>query len=282
MHLWPPLPAPSDRPGPGSGSGGHRGLLLALGACLAVPLLSGCATKGDMRDLQSEVRRLYERQDSILMRLEALTRANRDSILTMSDVVFDLRGDLGQQLGEIRNQLVTLQELTGQNQRSLAALRDQVEARTRLAPPSQPATDTMSEGGGGGPSEGRTTGGAEDLYNAGITQFNRGSFLTARRAFERFLETYPTHALAPDAHFYLAQTLVQEGRFQEAVQEFQRVPEMFPGSPRVPQALYRIGILYLEELDDTAEARRYLERVVNSYPDSGVAELAQQRLREIG
>lgn len=260
-------------------------LLVAVTIGVVAPLVSGCATKGDMRDLQVEVRRIHERQDSVLGRLEALIRASRDSLLTQGDALFDLRGDVGQQLAEIRNQLVTLQELTGQSQRSLAALRDQVEARsTRFEGSSGAPGDSMVAPGPGGegPPEARATaGGAEDLYNAGITQFNRGSFLTARRAFERFLESYPTHNLAPDARFYLAQTLVQEGRFQEAVREFQRIPEMFPGSARVPQALYRIGILYLEELDDRAEARRYLERVVNSYPDSGVAELAQERLREI-
>ena len=37
----------------------------------------------------------------------------------------------------------------------------------------------------------------------------------------------------------------------------------------------------LIELDDLDQARRYLERVVNSYSESGVAILARQRLAEI-
>lgn len=258
-------------------------MLLAL----AAPLLAGCATKGDLRDLQTEVRRLNQRQDSLLREVRVLLEANQDSLRGQGDVLFDIRGALGQQLADIQSQLATLQELTGQTQRNLAALRDQLEARRGgFGQPAAQPGDSLEEGGGaqeGGapPEQQPRAGGAEELYNAGITQFNRGSFLTARRAFERFLQTYPTHSLAPDAHFYLAQTLVQEGRFQEAVESFQRIPEMFPGSSRVPQALYRIGILYLEELDDVQEARRHLERVVNSYPDSGVAELAQERLDEI-
>jgi TolA-binding protein len=36
------------------------------------------------------------------------------------------------------------------------------------------------------------------------------------------------------------------------------------------------------ELGDEREARRVLERVVNTWPDSGAAELARQVLREIG
>ena len=45
-------------------------------------------------------------------------------------------------------------------------------------------------------------------------------------------------------------------------------------------ALYRIGLIYvLQENVDVAES--YLEGVVNTYPDSGAAELAQELLQEI-
>ena len=107
------------------------------------------------------------------------------------------------------------------------------------------------------------------------------TFTTARRAFERFLQAYPNHSLAADARYFLAEIMVQEGRYQEAVEAFLRIPEMYPTSSRVPEALYRAGVLNLEELDDPEEARRHLERVVNSYPDSGVANLARERLQEI-
>lgn len=278
----PPFPILPRRPRRRFGDGG-RLLLLLLAA--VVPLLTGCATKGDVRDLRAEIERLHQRQDALLQELRTLAEANRDSLDRHGDVLFDLRGELGQQLVEIQAQLVTLQELTGQGQRNLAALRDQIEAqRTRFSQPPAESGDTLRGGEGAGREAGGdppSAGGAEELYNAGIEQFNRGSFRTARRAFERFLQSYPTHSLAPDATFYLAQTMVQEGRHEEAVESFQRISELFPGSSRVPQALYRIGILYLEELGDTEEARRYLERVVNSYPDSGVAELAQERLDEI-
>ena len=59
-----------------------------------------------------------------------------------------------------------------------------------------------------------------------------------------------------------------------------RVPMMYPDSPRVPEALYRAALLH-DELGDAEEARSLLERVIGGFPDSDIAELAQQRLQEI-
>jgi tol-pal system protein YbgF len=96
----------------------------------------------------------------------------------------------------------------------------------------------------------------------------------------QFLQTYPNDALAPDAHYYLADILVQENRLDEAIRAFLRVPELFPTAQKVPEAFYRVGILYLE-LNQREDARAYLERVVNSYPESGAAVLARERLAQI-
>ena len=49
---------------------------------------------------------------------------------------------------------------------------------------------------------------------------------------------------------------------------------------KVPEALYRVALLQIElEREDEAEAT--LERIVNSYPDAGVALLAEEKLNEI-
>jgi tol-pal system protein YbgF len=121
---------------------------------------------------------------------------------------------------------------------------------------------------------------ALQTFNAGVAAFNRGSITTARRAFQQFIQDYPTDPLAPEAYFYLADLLYQENRLEEAIQAFLRVRELFPASRRVPDALYRVGVIYidLEQLDN---AREYLRTVITSYPDSDAAVLAQERLDEI-
>lgn len=270
---------PIRRPARGGRSLFSSALVLVAGVLVA----SGCATKGDLRDLRSEVRRLSERQDSLQRTMIELQRAALDSLGAQSDVLFNIRGELGRQLLDVQEQLVAVQELTGQSQRSLAGLRDQIEARRTAIVRGEAQGDAAAEGAdtaAAPPSGVEAGGGPQELFNVAVRQFNRGSVTTAGRAFERFLQQYPNHRLAPDAHFYLADVLVQENRLEEAVDAFLEIPELFPTAERVPQALYRAGLLRAE-LGDTEEARELLERVVDSYPDSGAAILAEERLNEL-
>ncbi len=113
-----------------------------------------------------------------------------------------------------------------------------------------------------------------------VSQYNRGSVTTARAAFDRFLNSYPSHQLAPDARYYLAEILYQENELEEALEAFLEIPEIHPAAERVPRALYRAGVIQ-EELGNTEDARSLYERVVNSYPDSGVTILAEERLGQL-
>ena len=95
-----------------------------------------------------------------------------------------------------------------------------------------------------------------------------------------FLADYPDHRLAPSAQFFLADVYEQELRLDEAVEVFLRIPELYPTDDRVPVALYRAGAIFALQ-ENVQEAVRYLETVVNTYPDSDAADLAQELLQEI-
>jgi len=234
-------------------------------------LLSGCATKRDLRDLQAEVRTQRLLQDEEALRRHAQTQ---DSLTAQSEILFQLRGQLMTQLIAIQDQLVTIQELTGQNQRNVSLLREQLETdRVRLT---QEVADVGADPERLAPPA-VDAGEAAELYNDGVTQLNRGSRVTARRAFEAFLTRFPNHPLAADARYFLADILVQEDRWEEAIVAFNQIPELHPASPRVPEALYRIGVAYIR-LDQRARAREFLNRVVTGFPESGAALLAREAL----
>jgi tol-pal system protein YbgF len=266
------------RSGP-PGRGRDIGILVLLGLTL-----SGCATKRDVRDLQSTVSALAAQQEATLAELQSLNIAVQDTLRGQSDALFESRGEILRRLRELEQQLITLHELTGQNQRALATIRDLLEGQrtTAIAPmrtdtePGQVVNPTFAPAGP--PTTDSEA--ALETFNAGVAAFNRGSITTARRAFQQFLQDYPTDPLAPEAYFYLADLLYQENRLEEAIQAFLRVQELFPASRRVPDALYRVGVIYidLEQLDN---AREYLRTVITSYPDSDAAVLAQERLDEI-
>lgn len=276
---------PSRFRGSGRESGprirGGRWLLLAV---LGLSL-SGCATKRDVRDLRSEIQALAEQQRDALGQIEGLNLAVQDTLRGQSDALYESRGETLRLLRQVEQQLITLRELTGQNQRALTTLRDLLERGRTSAGPLTVRTDPPGGGQVMDPDfepdpQTQPSEAAVETYNAAVGAFNRGNIGSARRAFNEFLQRYPNDPLAPDAHFYLADLLVQEDRLEEGISAFLRIPELYPTAKKVPDALYRVGIVYIA-MEEYENAREYLERVVNSYPDSGAATLAQERLAEI-
>lgn len=247
-----------------------------LTVAAAVSVLAGCATKSDIRDLQDELRALSARQDSLMAQLRVEMLNAQDTIRGQSAQLFDFRGELFRQLRDLAEGIDRVEALAGSNQSAMVGIRDQLANLRRL-----PAGGQVEPGGVAGEEGGEEVSGeAEEIYNAAMSQYNRGSLTTARAAFDSFLQTYPTHPLAPDVRYYLADILVQENRVEEALRGFREIPELFPTASKVPDAMYRSALLLIE-LEQTEEAVAVLERIVNTYPDTDVAELAGERLREI-
>ena len=254
-----------------------------LMAAAAVTALGGCAMKGDVRDLQSEIRTLAARQDSLLTELRAAMISAQDTIRTQSDQMFDFRGELNRQLREMNESLRTLQALAGENQRAIAGMRDQlgnVRPGSTAAPPLT-MQDSAGARAGGEQIVPGASGRASQQFDAAVAMLDRGSLNTAARAFQEFLQANPNDERAVDAHFYLADILWQQDRAAEALAAFQQIPSLFPTAPRVPDALFRIARIQLE-MGNTEEARSTLQRIVNTYPNSTVAMLARDTLEEIG
>jgi len=240
---------------------------------MAVLVLTGCATKSDVRELEEQLLDAMARQERMIEDIQRLVEATQDSVGANATSLFDIRGDTNRQLLDIQDQIITLQELAGQSTRNLAAMRDQLERQR-----AQAVMPPMGEPVPGGEGDGDDS--ARQLFNAGVTNFNRGSLGTASRAFEQFLQAYPSHALAPEAQYYLGDIMVQESRLDEGIEAFGRIAELYPTADAVPRAIYRIGLLQ-HDMGDTDEAIASFERVVNTYPESDVAQLAQERLSEL-
>lgn len=250
----------------------RRGTVLVAAGLVAVPL-AGCATKRDLRDLRSEIVALQARQDSIYRLLAEQHQVVLDSVRAGTEIVLRVRGELGHQLLQMEQQLVQIQELTGQSQRRLAELRQDLELRNRqfeagttVQRPSEPAQQLGGD--------------VAEMYRAGVEKLREGSTTTARAVFQEIVQRHPTHELAPDAQYQLAETYVAERDYEQALREFERVIELFPGSSRAPAALYRAGLI-AEERGNISRARDYFNRVRAGYPTSDEARLAADKLRDL-
>ncbi|MEQ9569987.1 MAG: tetratricopeptide repeat protein, partial [Longimicrobiales bacterium] len=229
---------------------------------LAALVSTGCATKGDLRDLQMELRAMAAQNDSLMTELRRQNRSTQDTIRRTSNQLFEIRGDVATRLGGIEDSLDRLAELVGQNQRTMASIRDQLEAGGRRGAGGGGFDDPM--GGGTSPSD------AVDLYNAAVGSYQQGSYSAARFGFEEFIDTFPADSLVPNAWFYLAEALVQLQEPDEAIDAYQQVIQNWPNSDSVPQARVGLGLTYLEQ-GDTTEARIQFETVVNTWPGTDAA-----------
>src|SRR3954471_11115701 len=159
--------------------------MLRLGAWLGVGLvgLAGCVSKGDIQRVQDDVA-LFKaetaRRDSArAAQLNEVIRAQQrilDSLTNSRKAVGQLRGDLASDLYNIQQQLVQLQELTGQSQQRLSELRTQLEARGEQITSTAPAAgDTAAQ------VSTQSSASADQMYEASLAQLRRGSTSTARQ-----------------------------------------------------------------------------------------------------
>jgi tol-pal system protein YbgF len=259
------------------------GLAATLGVAAA---LAGCVSKSDVQLVQGVVALLRAetlRRDSVrasqLADVIQMQRQIMDSLTASRKAVGQLKGDLGSDLYNIQQQLVQLQELTGQSQQRLSELRTQLEAR-------RPDLESPTTGGPT-PAPGdtaRPTGGAsasaDQMYEASLAQLRRGSTGTARIGLREMLRTYPTSPRAPDALYFIGQSFAAENP-DSAAQYYTQVVDKYATSARAPSALYNLGLL-AERRKDTAKAKDAYQRVVQKYPQSDEAALARDRLKALG
>jgi tol-pal system protein YbgF len=199
-----------------------------------------------------------------------------DSLGITRRAVAQLKGDLAPDLYNIQQQLVQLQELTGQSQQRLTELRTRLEARGAQIESSPAAPgDTAAPVDGGA-----ANASADQMYEASLAQLRRGSLSTARLGLREMLRAHPTSERAPDALYFIGQSYASENP-DSAAAYYGQVAEKYPQSPRAASAVYNLGLL-AERRKDTARAREAFQRVVQSYPQSDEAALARDRLKALG
>jgi hypothetical protein len=64
----------------------------------------------------------------------------------------------------------------------------------------------------------------------------------------------------------------------DRVRAFEEIIEKFPEDEYAPQAMFMIGFVHMEELQDRVSAEHYFSRLLNAYPDSDIASSARWML----
>jgi tol-pal system protein YbgF len=249
---------------------------LSLVAALIAPFaLGACAMKSDVRNMQTDLNRMQQRQDSVLREIQLQNRLLLDSIRASIALTVDARGTSTAQMRQFEQNVNQLGQLVGQVMGSLNRIEQRIGALEQrpsgaVGAPASPGASASASGGGS----------AEEYYTTGMQMMSQQAYATARMAFEQLVREFPEHDRAPDAQFQLGQALYQEQQYDEAYRALEQVATQWPQAARAPAALFRAGAI-AEERRDFARARTYYERVRRDFAGTDEARQAQQKLQSL-
>jgi tol-pal system protein YbgF len=117
-------------------------------------------------------------------------------------------------------------------------------------------------------------------YDEAFAALKDGRYAESARRFQSFIDQYPNADLTGNAYYWLGESYYVTQNYRVALETFSALLSRFPENAKAPDALLKTGYCQYELKQwDAAEAT--LNSVIETYPDTTVARLAQGRLRAL-
>lgn len=192
--------------------------------------------EGELRDLTGKIEQQSYDNQQIQMRLDAL---EQDSRMRLEAIETQLRG------------------APAQTQTPVPA-----PAQTAPVPPPQAAA---------APERGMSAGSsasldAAALYEQGFGEIKQGDYAAAEGSFAQFIKTYPDHALAPNAMYWLGETHYVRKQYDQAARVFAEAYQKYPNGPKGADNLLKLG-MSLAGAGKKGDACIALAQLKKQYPD---------------
>jgi tol-pal system protein YbgF len=251
-------------------------------------VVAGCAGDRELAILRNDMERMNRQLLQLQVSQEVGQSKPREFIEGERRNIADMQAGLD----EVKQQLSVLTERMEssdvQMSRRIGALEARLPAGSSPAPaanrpiPTTPGQSPLSNAPTGEmPTSGQEAAASVEtkrLYQAALGDYQRGKFDLAVQGFRSYLEQAPSGDVADTAQYYLGESLYSVKDYRGAIAEFERLVRDFPQSPQVPSALLKTGYAYYE-VKDGVQGRRVLRTLVEKYPTSREAKLAEERLR---
>ncbi|HUO86117.1 MAG TPA: tol-pal system protein YbgF [Thermoanaerobaculia bacterium] len=255
---------------------------LLLAATLAVlPAAAGCVSSSDIEALHGQLDEIQSQvlaaQQQAPSKLEVTSLEERVSdrmeMLLRSEADMQVRlQELSAQIEQLQSQLESTNQRLNQVSQAIATTNQELRA-LRTAPPPAPPGSAMSPV--------IITSDPESLYQTAYNDYLRGSYDAAIREFEEYVSNFPDTELADNAVYWIGESFYRQRKFRQAIEQFNLVLDRYPRSDKVPSAALKKGYAHLE-LGERSQGVAQLQYVVRQFPGGDEANLAAQRLRELG
>lgn len=120
----------------------------------------------------------------------------------------------------------------------------------------------------------------ENAYASAYSIFKNGRYNAAKEAFRGFLKSFPNSEYSDNAQFWIGECYYFEGKYEEAIVEYERVIQNYPKGNKVPNAFLKQALSFLK-IGDKSSAKLLLERVIKDYPNTTSANVARKKLVDI-
>ena len=266
----------------------YRGLLLLLAGMISVPAL---AQDSGNRSVEQRLERLERLVDSqgladILIRLNSLEQEVRE-----------LRGQNEEQTHTIEELKKRQRELYIDLDRRLLQI-ERGEAREQSGTPPASSDDRSSSMPKSKPvprtgmtEAPRDAGGVREVplsvdkteqeaYKDAFNLLRELEYDKAIAAFREFLQNYPDGRYAHIARYWLGEANYAQRNFRAAIGDYKSLIERYPDSPKVAEAMLKIGYSY-NQLEEYQAARDILEKLTGEYAGTTEASQARNLLQKI-
>jgi tol-pal system protein YbgF len=121
----------------------------------------------------------------------------------------------------------------------------------------------------------------QQTYQAALRDYNSAKYELSNSEFSDVIKYYPQDDLAGNAHFYMGEIAYRQGKYSQAMKQYDVVLEQFAGNPKAPAAQLRKGESLLQSQQRDAGAQE-LRSLIQRYPQTPEAAEARSKLNGMG
>ena len=117
-------------------------------------------------------------------------------------------------------------------------------------------------------------------FDTALAVFRTGDFAAAQGSMLNFLRRYPTSGYAASSLFWIGNAQYATKDYKESVANFRKLLSIAPQHTRASEAMLAISNCLIE-LKDTKGARKAMEDLISTHPNSDAAQTAKDRLARL-
>jgi len=117
----------------------------------------------------------------------------------------------------------------------------------------------------------------QQLYQMAYDSAINSQFERAVAEFDQYLSIYPSGRFTANAHYWKGQAYLYLSQYDQAVASYDIILQQYTDSAKVQDAMYGLGVAY-EGMGNIPRAKQLFQEIIEKYPLTGVANLADTRL----